>query len=1574
MALPSLKFPKIKKEPAVFGLVPVKEPSVPFSAIETETIKEPTEPVITRVATQFGEIQAPVIKYHLLQIPKAFYTGVRMIAEGLEAERETGILGFGAPLPKTEFEKKVGEGLKNLIFQPLAEKATEIVEGLEERQRKVVESIFDEKPGLSNIKEYLFTIESGAISLLEAIGITATTKSSSAGAFFLTAVESSDEYNQARDAGLSPKEASKVAIKSGAGTFLLEKIGLDYYLGMTGANRVWDAVKLAGFETGQENLQTVWQNYVRREGYAPAQKLMEGWWETSVATLLPSFVVGLVLPGVKVQTESAMIKRMSQDAGVSEEVARGAIGEIKNVIEGLRSPIRPGLTIEEVGIPKELEPLAKEARKYKSAEEFVGSFKTSDEIAKLGNDVPKESQNFLFKLETKSIDDLIQTDFVQLYEWKTEYGKDLMRAIKEKEKLPPIVIKEDGTILDGNHRFEAYRRAGVKNVPVATEIKQTKQQLTDIFNQAIKEIKPEVKPEIEIKEKIEEAEANIWVELDVAEAGQRLAIPSEEIGVDYEFLAQRSTFPEWIPEHLRTKPLVDKVMDFIMRQEKPVSGKVRELYDVVIGQVSKRAGVSIEQMKELGFDKPTEITSKIKKELEKRVRVLIKEAKVPGIPVKKVVREITGVAKPVEVREFKQRMTDLVRGLREGRITTKAEIKEVQTILLDALDKTELTANDKKKFSREIKNVQTKEQLTKEFPKFQERIERLLEAQETRTLKSQIARELKDIKPKKVAGKPVGKFTPEVQNVLDSAREAIKLNQKQSDDKLVENLNLYKEKSMPLEIAIQNRILTMNSQGTEGLKDILSIIKEMKDTGRIAKLLQEFNLHEEWDRKKNYLVDIVTDYKGVAEARQTTGVSVKGFKERSKQSLKTLGQNFVLSWRGLMETLDWHSPVDQKTLANRYSVLDQENRYKELQEEYTEDFNKMFADIYNIPTKTRKDKISLPFKVNSQIINLTEEVNLGTFTNTIGQKAEIKMTRDEMVKRYMEFQDPTLVDSFREGNNFTEEIKDAIRGELTNNEKILAERQLEIYKEQYDKVNPIYRKMHGIDLPFNEFYSPIMREGYKLDLKDGFQTFLDEASIRKAVTSKSFITRMKNALPIARQGSLNALDRHITQTNYFIAWAEKVREFDNIFSDATVRDVIKEEFGSSMMKQVMENIEDFGYNRRIRGQIHKSVNWFRKKFTLGALMLKPALVAKQMVSTVAYLEHLSAIDFTAGVVNFWRHPIRNYRIMAKESTFIRTRGKQGEIERDIKAALRSDVYGRFKILHNFWNISMMNIRMGDKGAIITGAWAMRRAGLKRDKSLENTIREYEEFSSETQQSADISRLSAVQKEGSLGVLFTMFKSSQRQYLQKEVNAVKSLFQKRGTSPQNIKKVARILAIYHFLLPMIFQYIANFGGWDEEDRKEYIRAGILGSLNGWFIAGDAVDSIIRAALNLKIWPQEIPIVSLGSDLQQAVKQIDLDNISVEDVKDALFELGDAANALGIPADYIQNFYKGIIELLNENIKQGIGLLGGWSEYALRKPKAKVPPGIKTEGIKFPSLKFPTIEGMMPSLMFPELNIK
>ena len=1028
---------------------------------------------------------------------------------------------------------------------------------------------------------------------------------------------------------------------------------------------------------------------------------------------------------------------------------------------------------------------------------------------------------------------------------------------------------------------------------------------------------------------IEQAEGEVWMELDTAEAGKRIMIDAGDQISETQFMGIKSTFPEWIPEDLRRKDLVNKVMDYMEKGVEPAKGKVKELYDIVKQEIANRAGVPIEEIA-----KPTEITSATKKSLENKARELIREATVgKAIPSKTVIRETTGQIKP-GMKEFKQRMTDLVRGMREGRITTKAEIKGVQTNLIEMLEKAKLPVKDFKKFSRTIKNIQTQEQLKIQLPVIKERIVELAERQELREIREQAEKILSLAKPKSVGGKPVGKLTPETQQIFNRLREIGKMNITEAETRLNSNIERYQNEIAPPEIALENKILALKTQyrhmDSVRAREILSDLEALYQEGRIGNALKEFNFIEEMNRLKGFAIDRITKNKGLLAGRETTGAIRKTAWEKMKAEFKTIGKDLILDWGGKMQVLDFNTPIGQDSFKKTFSIIDQENRYKELQAEYMVNLQKTVSEAYGVKNSS--------YAVGSKISNIVgEKIKLGTFKNADGVEVNLEFTRGELMYFYGQLLDPTVEIAFYEGNKYTPEIVSAIEKALTSQDKQMIQDGIRMYQEFHPVFNDVYREINGIDLPNNPNYAgKLQREGFQPDPAKLFGEFGEDINYRKALTSPSFIARVENIRPIAKQDFFAVMDRHFTELNYYTAWAERIRMFSKVFADPMVREAIKQEFTTTFLKSIDTDISDLISNGNRQVELYKPVEWFRRARTVGSLAGKAQIGIKQMVSTVAYLENLGPIEFSVGVADFWKNPIKNAKILEKESVFIRER--KGNMERDIKAAMKTDEFARFRKTQSFINAAMLNVRLGDKGAIQVGSWAMRRAGIKKRQNLKDIIRAYEDFGNETQQSGDPGRLSKIQKGSSIEKLFTQFMSSQRAYLQKEILAIKSIFREGGTSASNVRKVAKTIFIYHVLLPVLFQFLANFGRLDEDARKDYLRAGILGSFNGLFIFGSVVDSIVRTALGMRVFSSEVPVAGVADGLMKAIRAVKSDDITSEDIYRAIEGMAETGSATtGLPADATVKFSSGIYGLIQGDFKRGIGKILGWSEYSMGEEK-------------------------------------
>ncbi len=91
----------------------------------------------------------------------------------------------------------------------------------------------------------------------------------------------------------------------------------------------------------------------------------------------------------------------------------------------------------------------------------------------------------------------------------------------------------------------------------------------------------------------------IYMEMEIAEAGRRTFVRplGEYTGQGTYFIGEPSTFPQWIPEGLRSRKLFDKVMDGlkdvnnIKYPEGARSTKQRELYDAILQELDQRINI-----------------------------------------------------------------------------------------------------------------------------------------------------------------------------------------------------------------------------------------------------------------------------------------------------------------------------------------------------------------------------------------------------------------------------------------------------------------------------------------------------------------------------------------------------------------------------------------------------------------------------------------------------------------------------------------------------------------------------------------------------------------------------------------------------------------------------------------------------------------------------------------------------------------------------------------------------------------------------------------------------------------------
>lgn len=1170
--------------------------------------------------------------------------------------------------------------------------------------------------------------------------------------------------------------------------------------------------------------------------------------------------------------------------GFREDISDSEIDKIIETTEREPGEIvrdKEGKPIEITPIPEELQLLAEEAKKYKTAEEFIDSLK----IADTGVDY-KGLESLIKEISVKEFSEggKIRLEQDKITDKGVEYWKEKI----QKGEHPPVIINDVSLrVLDGHHRLEAYKQLGFDKIPTVF-----KQDITDVYNEA-----QLVQPKGVV---------------------EKIKVTPESIKPDVSGITPIQRQIDAMEERKTRVGMAQTALEEIEASRDVLKGRIRKYRDEYLKEeltgipkvyITKKGGITpdeaLAELRNTGVDLVDEVALKeYLQNLEasrKQLLETIKEFK-PKLVVKS---EITLLADKIKAAR---------QGIRFGTITTKKQIKQLQTDLISIIEKSGIEAKDRAKFIRAIKNIQTSQQLDKILPEIEQKLTTLRETSTSKSLRSKINKELKFTKVKLQAGKPVGKFTPELQTIFDLAREASKLTLGETQEKITANIDALGDNLPTTQQALENRILSLfgglKSKTSVELQDALDVIKDLKATGRSE------NLAKFQARQEKLSKEIEDSYKSIVGRKTPSKSRIKSPIEKLRKAVSAPFKTF-LGWDNIMNLLT----IDDK-VAPGESPLE---KIAKVSANETAEKKTIRVNIEKVLNSALK---AFKLKTNAKLIKQwrrdSEIKSMGIFKNTRGEEVVLELSKAEARKIWMELQDPSLVETLtsEKGNAYSPDMIQAIEEFLTQEDKDFATAQLQFYRDFYnDVVNPIYSDIYGVNLPFNEFYSPTSRDFKEKALVD---TFLKEIGFRRSVTTGSLKSRIKNLNPLKIRSDISVLQQHIMEMAHFVSWANKIRQLNAIFTNREIKDVINKKFGGEMQKVISDFMKDF-----TRGGIDRSKNFgawdkIRVNFTRAKLSIKTSLLLKQMVSFIAFADDVPLTAFAKGIADFILHPINSTKLL-NQSEVMRARG--ANLTRDIKDASLSDEFSAFRETPSFRNMLMIMTKIGDRGAIIFGGWSVYKNTLEKTGDPVKAMETFENATSAAQQSADLSQLSVWQRGNTFQKMFTMFTSAQNQYFRKEYMAIRNLVAGKIST----KKAAKTILIYHFLLPMFFQWVSDFGKWNKD---EQLRASILGSFNGIFIIKDILDSIIREAIGLPRFDLSIAPYQIVNGIFVAMNEIDIDDIMWEDVVSALIELdGTIGGLVGLPAEQVRNKVEAIGDIREGETGRGVLRLLGWTEWVI-----------------------------------------
>ena len=866
------------------------------------------------------------------------------------------------------------------------------------------------------------------------------------------------------------------------------------------------------------------------------------------------------------------------------------------------------------------------------------------------------------------------------------------------------------------------------------------------------------------------------------------------------------------------------------------------------------------------------------------------------------------------------------------RLIKKEALEDARAVRDDIIGLLErsIPAAQRSAFMKYISEIDTYERLISRLPNLVNRIVALQEKMFNDKIYRRIENVLKWSKNyKDSSGKRVSKFRDgDVQDFMDEAAKLFLVKNQEKASEMIEKLLPSEETVMNRENVFKVKLLQVASKlkdtPAENYLDVYNVLLDTYKAGKFAGEAEKELRKEKEQKLAESAYNIITKIKP----------EEKGLKKDIKQKIKAYFYS-LQGWEDLMDILsggDKTSKEYQSDLSKAARVLSAEVAERGKINQWGNDLTKFVGEALG-----GKDD----YEVIKYVNRLGEKIELGTFDTERetkwGTKTQerIEMSKDEMIDFYMKWKDEGSRKAIlsKNGNGYTEEMANMIINNLTQDDLRVADALFDFYRSTRDEVFEAYRDEYGVSLGKVDFYSPRYRE-VNGDIESYFRGNIKSVSTGRVKERSDSATGAIKFL-----GAFKTADRYIAEVGHYTAWRKKMRDLNVIFGDKDVRSAIRERFGNDIIKIIDKQIQDFATNgRKNANVIDKVVDAFRINFTVTALSLKPAQTPKQITSIFAFMEYVPTKEFLKDMSYAISH-FKEVKAILDESPLVKTRFSNMQLE--VNELANKHAVQRFIRSPKLQEGMMLPVKLGDVGAIYVGGWSVYAHALRQGKSKQEAFEIFERAANSSQQSSYLSELSEWQRGGSFAKLFTMFASSQNQYLRKEIAAIRNLINGRVDKTTAVKKIL----IYHFLLPMLFQWVCDLGRWDT---KAQLRVALIGSLNGMFLLKDMFDALIRKAQGERVFDQTLSIYGTLNEISETIgKSIKtwLNNPDIEDIMVSIKDLGIVGGeALGLPFGQVENLWEGATNVWEGNVVEGLEILAGWTPYAVENAEGGLPKDI------------------------------
>lgn len=867
------------------------------------------------------------------------------------------------------------------------------------------------------------------------------------------------------------------------------------------------------------------------------------------------------------------------------------------------------------------------------------------------------------------------------------------------------------------------------------------------------------------------------------------------------------------------------------------------------------------------------------------------------------------------------------------------EVQAFQETVKTILKKLDfLTPTDKAKMLTNILDAPNATFLNARLDSIMDLANTMNEVNYRKSLLEEIRQEIMSSKNVKQQNKYVGRYDYRTNKIFETLRTILKMTNEEANDLRLERQQLMEAgetDGLSFEDRIINSFLQIKADGltyanTDLIKQFYDDVISLKLAGKNAKDEQDLL------NKLNH--------------KNATESVVKILENKPKEAnlLTKLYINNVANWESMLNAFF------NKKVKDKYSLIANETKSSVFSFKEKREFERKVAEIYG----TQK------WNYDAEILkNLSQEFtykknNYDKVVNDEGKTewklrrvVPVKLNKMELILAYMWDKNEVLHE--RQINMWGEDQLIEMIDQLSDQDKKLGDLMMKMINKYYPLANAVFIKKYGIDLPKVAAYFPSVaeRDG-SISEMDLFTDFTMKSSTPSAIKTRSESTfvQLKYSNPVAMFYS------HIDQMSRFIFMTDSIDKINKIFNTADVKDLIKNKFGDTALKEFMQQLVNvsFKQNATIRTQQMQVVNQMVSNWTAGNIIGKPSTGIKQLFAALNYQTAMPVDEWNKGFMKALMHPKETIKYMYDKIEYLQYRFESGSQNEALQQFINNNFIEKWfydrvekfvkddstkKLLkmstitapRKIRELASLFLRLGDMGAIIFGGkpyidYLINVKGM----SEEQALREFVVETQRTQQSAEISTLSNWQiasTSNPFSKLFMNYKNAQGQFIRKIADSI--INYSRGEIDKT--QLAKDVYMYGYLQSLLFKLgtslsiitLVNTG--EAKDLIDDLITSLFDNLTFFHIFGDMAVAIANKILTGEAYVSTSP---LFGDMAKELLKLSKEDVSIDDV---VHVLGFATQVKeGIPLNAFINEMSGLGNIANGDIQKGSLKFLGWSD--------------------------------------------